>query len=336
MRTVRAAGSSSSSKKALFSLDSVSQSPAGTPDAAIAEKRYMPNDMQAALARKQATQKLVFAFFWLMALSAVAVLLYVIGYVVVHGIGQLSLDFLFTPPKGGLAGEGGISSPTLTTIYLVLLTLAIATPLGVGAAIYLVEYAGEMQGKSGLIARLVSIARFGVETLAGVPSIIFGLFGYALFVIQMQFGFSILAAGLAGACLVLPVIVRTSEEALKAVPKSYREGSLALGATQLQMIWTVVLPAAMPGIITGVVLSVGRILGETAIFYVTLGGSFNMPTSLLSSGRTLALHVYYLAMDTRAFDKAMATAAVLILVIILLNALVNYISNHVSKRMRGE
>ena len=285
---------------------------------------------QEAIVRKQLTQKIVFGLFWLTGLLAVAVLIGVVGYLLVQGAQVISLDFLLTPPQGGLEGKGGISTTIITTLYLVILTIAIATPLGVGAAVYLVEYAGEMHGRRGLVPVLVSIARLGVETLAGVPSIIFGLFGYVLFVLYMRFGFSLLAASLSGACLILPVIIRTSEEALKSVPKSYREGSLALGTTQLQMIWTVVLPAALPGIITGIVLSVGRVFSETAVFYVTLGGSYRMPTSLLSGGRTMALHVYYLAMDTRAFDKAMGTAAILILIIIIINAIINYITHRVS------
>ena len=296
----------------------------------IAETPRASIGSQEAIVRKQLTQKIVFGLFWLTGLLAVAVLIGVVGYLLIQGAQVISLDFLLTPPQGGLEGKGGISTTIITTLYLVILTIAIATPLGVGAAVYLVEYAGEMHGRRGLVPVLVSIARLGVETLAGVPSIIFGLFGYVLFVLYMRFGFSLLAASLSGACLILPVIIRTSEEALKSVPKFYREGSLALGTTQLQMIWTVVLPAALPGIITGIVLSVGRVFSETAVFYVTLGGSYRMPTSLLSGGRTMALHVYYLAMDTRAFDKAMGTAAILILIIIIINAIINYITHRVS------
>ncbi|MGC9361242.1 MAG: phosphate ABC transporter permease PstA, partial [Anaerolineae bacterium] len=230
---------------------------------------------------------------------------------------------------------GGISTTIVTTLYLVGLTLVIATPLGVGAGIYLVEYAGEIEARSRFVRWLVTVARFGVETLAGVPSIVFGLFGYALFVVAMQFGFSLLSAGLAGASLILPVIIRTTEEALKAVPRSYREGSLALGATKWQTIWQVVLPAAGPGIVTGVVLGIGRVVSETAVFYVTLGGSASAPTSLLEGGRTMALHVYYLAMDTRAFDRAMGTGAILVLVIVLINATINIMSRRYRKRMMG-
>jgi phosphate transport system permease protein len=173
-----------------------------------------------------------------------------------------------------------------------------------------------------------------VETLAGIPSIIFGLFGYALFVSVMHFGFSLLSASLAGACLVLPTIIRTTEEALLTVPSSYREGSLALGATKWQTVYKVVLPAALPGVITGIILSVGRIVSETAVFYVTLGGSYRMPTSIMSSGRTLALHLYYLAMDTNAFDKAMGTGAILIISIILINLLINFLSRKLTAGVR--
>jgi len=184
-----------------------------------------------------------------------------------------------------------------------------------------------------VVKALVGIARFGVETLAGVPSIIFGLFGYALFVAALHFGFSILSAALAGACLVIPVIIRTTEEALKAVPDSYRKASLAIGATRWETVWKVILPAAVSGIATGIILSAGRIVSETAIFYVTLGGSYRTPTSLMSSGRTMALHVYYLAMETRAFDKAMATGAVLVILIILMNLTINLISRRISAGM---
>jgi phosphate transport system permease protein len=173
-----------------------------------------------------------------------------------------------------------------------------------------------------------------VETLAGIPSIIFGLFGYALFVSTLKFGFSLLSAGLAGACLVLPTIIRTTQEALLTVPVSLREGSLALGATRWQTISKVVLPAAIPGIITGIMLSVGRIISETAVFYVTLGGSYRLPKTLFSGGRTLSLHLFYLAMDTNAFEKAMGTGAVLIVSIILINLIIDLISRKLSAGVR--
>lgn len=273
-------------------------------------------------------QKGAFSVMWLSAAVSVGVMLLVVAYVVIQGFPQLSLEFFTTPPRGGLSGEGGISSTIVATLYLVICTLVFATPLGVGAGIFLVEYADHFRNR--FAVRMVALARFGVETLAGVPSIIFGLFGYALFVTAMHFGFSILSAALAGACLVIPVIIRTTEEALKSVPQSYREASLAMGASRWETIWKVVLPSAVTGISTGLILSAGRIVSETAVFYVTLGGSYRTPTSLLSSGRTMALHVYYLAMETRAFDKAMATGAVLVVLIIVINLVINLISRRLS------
>jgi len=299
-------------------------------DSLIAHQTKNPSKSN--LASRHLTQMGAFALLWLAGFLTVAALLAVAGYVVLQGIKVIDLDFLLTPPLGGLSGEGGISTTVITTLYLVALTLSIATPLGVGAAVYLVEYAQESKRAKGLLSRLVGLARFGIETLAGVPSIIFGLFGYALFVTAMKFGFSLLSAGLAGACLILPVVIRTTEESLFAVPRSYREGSLALGTTKWQTVWGVVLPAALPGIITGIILSVGRVISETAVFYVTLGGSSALPKSLLSGGRTMALHLYYLAMDTMAFDKAMGTGAILILLIILINVIVNWLSRRLILR----
>lgn len=289
-------------------------------------------ELKSNLALRHLTQKVAFVFLWLAGLTAVFFVLVVVGYVMWQGVRLITPDFLLKPPRGGLSGEGGISTTIVTTAYLVALTIAIATPLGVGAGVYLVEYAEEMRSQGGLIPRLVGVARFGVETLAAVPSIIFGLFGYALFVSALHFGFSLLSAGLAGACLILPVIIRTTEEAVRAVPRSFREGSLALGTTQWQTIWGVVLPAALPGIVTGIVLSVGRVISETAVFYVTLGGSYRLPTSLFDGGRTMALHVFYLATETRAFEKAMATGAVLIVSIMLINATINLLTRRFAMR----
>jgi phosphate transport system permease protein len=284
------------------------------------------------LRRRHLIQKIAFSLLWLAGLTAVLALATVIGYVAVQGIPHINIEFLTTPPLGGLEAAGGISTTIVTTIYLVALTIALAGPLGVAAAVFLVEYAGEMQGRTGWIPRVVSVARFGVETLAGVPSIIFGLFGYALFVLTMDFGFSLLSAGLAGACLILPVIIRTTEEALLAVPRGFREGSLALGTTQWQTISGVVLPAALPGVMTGIVLSIGRVISETAVFYVTLGGSSRLPTSIFQGGRTMALHVFYVATETRAFEKAMATGTILIVSIVLINAFINYLTRRFTMR----
>jgi len=297
---------------------------------------------QVNLARRQLVQRLFFALLWLSGFLAVGILLTVVGYVVAQGAKVINLEFLTTPPAGGLAASdvGGMSTTVVSTVYLVFWTIAIAGPLGILAAVYLVEYAEEMEGATGLIPILVSVVRFAVEILAGVPSIIFGLFGYALFVSATALGwsFSLRSAAVTGAALVLPVIIRASEEAIKAVPRSYRAASLALGATKWQTSWKVVLPAAAPGTITGIVLSVGRVVSETAVFFVTFGGTVRAPDTvfdLSSPGRSMALHVYYLAMETRAFDKAMGTGAVLILTIILINLIINVVSRRLASRLGG-
>ena len=287
------------------------------------------------LQMRRASQAFWFSIMWLAGLITLLVLLLVVGYVIVQGGKAINWEFLTTAPRGGLSGEGGISTTIGTTVYLVLLTLLVATPLGVGAAIYLIEYAGEQSLTSPVLRILISIANFAVETLAGIPSIIFGLFGYALFVSTLRFGWSLLSASLAAACLVLPTIIRTTEEALLAIPDDYRRGSLALGATKWQTLHKVVLPAALPGIITGIILSVGRIISETAVFFVTLGGSHRLPASIMDGGRTLALHLYYLAMDTNAFNKAMGTGAVLVILIILINLAIDIISRKLTAKVRG-
>jgi phosphate transport system permease protein len=273
------------------------------------------------------TQRMAMLYIWGGGVITVLILLVVIGYVLVQGIPGLSLDFLLTPPKGGLAGEGGISTVIVSTIYLVALTIVILVPVGLGSAVYLAEYAPDN--------RLTRLIRYGVEVLAGVPSIIFGLFGFALFVTALHFNFSILSGALTLVCLLLPTMIRTSEEAIKSVPYIHREAALALGTTRWQMISRVVLPTALPGIVTAVILCIGRAIEETACLYVTMGGSAAMPASLLSGGRTLSLHVFYLAMETRAFEKAMSTGAVLIITIIVINAITNWLSSRYQRKMRG-
>lgn len=275
----------------------------------------------------EATQRLAFSGIWLCGIIAVLMLFIIVVYVLVRGVGSITPEFLFTPPVGGLEGEGGISTVIVTTVYLVLLTTAILTPLGIGAAIYLAEYAPDN--------RFTGAIRYVVEMLAGVPSIVMGLFGYALFVVALQFNFSLLSGALTLVCLELPTMIRSVEEALKTVPRGYREASLSLGATKWQTIRQVVLPAAMPGVITGIILTMGRTIEETACLYVTMGGSAAMPTSLFSGGRTLALHLFYLATETRAFDKAMATGVILILIVIVINVITHWISRRFQARMGG-
>jgi phosphate transport system permease protein len=275
----------------------------------------------------RSTQRAAMVFIWGAGAITMLILLAIIGYVLVQGIPEIGWSFLTTKPEGGLSGEGGISTVIVSTIYLVGLTIAILLIPGIGAGIYLAEYAPDN--------RMTRIIRYGIETLAGIPSIVFGLFGFALFVTALHFNFSLLSGALTLVCLLLPTLIRTTEEAIKAVPRGHREGGLALGATKWQTIRHVVLPAALPGIVTGVILCVGRAIEETACLYVTLGGSAAMPTSLMSGGRTLSLHLFYLAMETNAFEKAMATGAVLIVTIIIINTITNWLSYRYQVKMRG-
>jgi len=288
------------------------------------------------LHKRKFIEKFSFSFIWLAATFTIVILFFLVGYVISNGIKVIDLEFLTTRPAGGVSGKGGISTTVVTTIYLVFLTISIAAPLGIGAAVFMIEYAPEFLKTKGFATHLIQIIRTSVEILAGVPSIIFGLFGFAVFVSYMKLKFSLLSAGLSGACLILPVIIRTTEEAILTVPKSYREGSLALGATKWQTVFNVILPSAMPGIITGIILSVGRVIAETAVFWVTLGGSYRLPKNLLSSGRSMALHVYMLASETRAFDKALGTSAILIVIIIFLNLFINIASRQFSKKFSGK
>ena len=223
---------------------------------------------------------------------------------------NLSLRYLIEEPR--LSGRvGGISTIIINTFAMLLLTLLMAAPLGVAAAVYLVEYA--RQGP------LVRILRLGTETLAGIPSIIFGLFGMLFFVNILHFGFGLLSGCLTLTLMILPTIVRTSEEALKAVPKPLREASLALGATRLQTVARVVVPSAAPGILTGLILGIGRAVGETAALLFTMGSDYKALRGLFSSARVLSAHVYLLFAEGISFDRAFSTATVLVLIVLAFN-----------------
>ncbi|PLX33755.1 MAG: phosphate ABC transporter, permease protein PstA [Clostridiales bacterium] len=250
---------------------------------------------------------------WLSAFVTMGMLVWILTYVLMKGMGSLSWAFLTEMARGD--GEGGILPMIVTTFYVIAISIAMATPIGICAAIYLVEYA-----KPGKLVRTI---RFATESLAGIPSIIFGLFGFLFFVTVLHFKFSILSGALTLSIMVLPTIVRTTEEALKAVPQSYREGSLGLGASKLSTIMNVVLPSAVPGILAAVILSVGRIIGETAAIYMTVGMAPYIPKGFMESGRTLSVHLYLLAKEGISFEKAYATAAVLIIIVAFLNFIAN-------------
>ncbi|MBI9103164.1 MAG: phosphate ABC transporter permease PstA [Spirochaetales bacterium] len=247
-------------------------------------------------------------------LNAKGLNLPILSYQSRHRGRNIQMSFILEPPKR--AGRvGGISSIIVNTIYMVILTILFSTPIGVGAAIYLVEYANQ--------GRLVKVLRLGTETLAGIPSIIFGLFGFIVFVGLFKLGIGLLSGTLTITLMILPTIVRTAEEALKSVPKSFREGSLALGAGKWMTIYRVVLPAAAPGIVTGVVLGVGRAIGETAALLFTMGFDYRRAESLFTSSRVLSVHLYQLVKEGISFDRAFATATILIIIILGTNLLMN-------------
>lgn len=219
--------------------------------------------------------------------------------------------------------EGGIFSVIIGTFYVTAVAVFVASPVGVISAVYFNEYA-----KGG---KIVTAIRFLTEVLAGIPSIIFGLFGFAFFVVFLGFGWSILSAGLTLAMMILPTLIRSTEESLKTVPMSYREGSLSMGATKWQTIVKVVLPCCKPGILTGLVLGIGRAIGETAAVILTLGGSLHLPSSLLDSTRTMAVHLYMLASEGLSSEKTFATAALLIIIVLIINGTAHVLSGWLSK-----
>ena len=245
-------------------------------------------------------------------------LLLVVGYVLAKGVPYLT-PALFSPTYNS---ENVSLLPALfNTVWMTLLSLLIAAPLGVGGAIYLSEYARRD-------SRLVRVIRVTAETLSGIPSILYGLFGMILFVTTLRWGYSMLSGALTLAVMVLPLILRTTEEALLSVPMSYREGSLALGAGKLRTVVKVVLPPASGGILAGVILAMGRIVGETAALIYTAGTVAQFALNPLNSGSTLAVHVYVLSGEGLHVGEAYATAAVLMLIVFLMNAL----SSRIAKR----
>jgi len=254
----------------------------------------------------------IIAYIFLLTLTVIAVfiLIFIIAFIFKNGFSQLTIGFL-TQKTHEMGKEGGILPSIIGTLLVSFLAIIIATPLGVGSAIYLSEYT-----KAGPIRRLIS---FGADCLAGVPSILFGLFGFIFFVTILKLGWCIFSGGLTLALMILPTIIRTSEEAIKAVPKSYREISYSLGGGKLDTILKVTLPTAIPGILTGVVLGIGRAVGETAATIFTTGASLNIPTSIFSSSRTLAVHFYMLAREGISMPKAYGTATVLIILILVIN-----------------
>jgi len=259
---------------------------------------------------------------WLAAGVNILSLIYLIGYILAQGIPYLSWELFaleYTTQNVSLF-------PALVdTILMVAVALSLAAPIGIGTAIYFVEYA-----KKG--NKFVSIMDMTTDTLAGIPSVVYGLFGLLFFVIYLQMGYSLLAGACTVAIMILPVIIRTTEEALQTVPISYREGSYALGANKLRTVLVVVLPAAVPGILAGIILSFGRIMGETAALVYTAGTVAQLPEDLFSSGRSLAVHLYVLASEGLFMEQAFATAVVLVIITVIINGASTWMAG---KLMRG-
>ena len=266
--------------------------------------------------------KFLYGCIYLSAAIAVSVLLMIICYVTVRGIGSVSLEFL-TTVTSARKGTVGIAGNIVNTLYIIVITLVIATPIGVGSAIYLNEYA-----KPGKIVRIIE---FTTETLSGIPSIIFGLFGSVFFGTTLKLGYSLLTGALTLSLMILPLITRNTQEALRTVPDSYRSGALGMGATKWHMIRTILLPSAMPGIITGVILAIGRIVGESAALLFTAGSGYLLPkaggwlSKILRPGGTLTIQLY-LSSSKAEYNVAFGIAFVLLVIVLCINFLTKYLA----------
>ena len=281
--------------------------------------------------KKRTSQKVAFGIFTLLSYLVVVILFFILGFIIIQGEKVISWDFLTEAPAEGMTA-GGIFPAIVGTLYLVLGSSLISFPIGIMSGIYMNEYAPK--------GKLVRFIRVMTNNLSGIPSIVFGLFGMALFVNYMGFGDSILAGSLTLGLLCVPLVIRTTEEALKAIPDSMREGSRALGATRLQTIWHVILPMGMPNIITGLILALGRVSGETAPILFTCAAYFlpQLPASILDQCMALPYHLYVISTSGTDMEAqlplAYGTALVLIVIILLVNLLANALRKYFEKRVK--
>ena len=257
----------------------------------------------------------------LAALITFTVLIFLIVYILVHGVPYLKPS-LFSLHYN--SENASLMPALINTVIMTLLSLLLAVPIGIFSAIFLAEYAGKGN-------KFVDIIRLTTETLSGIPSIVYGLFGMLFFVSTCHWGFSLLAGAFTLAIMILPLIMRTTEEALLSVPDSYREGSFGLGAGKLRTVFYIVLPSAVPGILAGVILAIGRIVGETAALIYTAGSVAQVPSSVLGSGRTLAVHMYLLASEGLYMDQAYATAVILLVLVVVINTLSGLVAKKLTK-----
>lgn len=257
----------------------------------------------------------------LSAVITVSVLAFLVIYILVKGVPNINLKlFEWKYTSANLS----LTHALINTVIMVVLSLVIAGPIGIFSAIYLVEYA-----KRG--NKLVNMVQLTTETLSGIPSIVYGLFGMLCFVTYMKMGYSMVSGALTMAIMILPLIMRTTEEALKSVPDSFREGSFGLGAGKLRTVFKIVLPSAIPGILSGIILAIGRVVGETAALMYTAGTVTNAATNVTTSGRTLAVHMYILSKEGLNIDAAYATAVILLVLVILINMLSNFVAKKLAK-----
>lgn len=282
-------------------------------------------------ARKMLAQNVAFTTFRILSGVIVTILFIILAFIIIKGARVLNWDFITTPPTDGMKG-GGIWPAIVGTFYLMVGSALFAFPLGIMSGIYMNEYASH--------GKIVKFIRMMTNNLAGIPSIVFGLFGMSLFVNFFGFGDSILAGSLTLGLLALPLVIRTTEEALKAIPNSFREGSLALGATKLLTIWHVILPMGMPNIITGLILALGRVSGETAPILFTCAAYFlpQLPESVFDQCMALPYHLYVLATSGTDMDKqipiAYGTALVLVIIILFVNLLANALRNYFQNKLK--
>ncbi|BBH50057.1 hypothetical protein Pcatena_06440 [Parolsenella catena] len=275
---------------------------------------------------KNRTNDLMLGVFRAAGIVTTAVLVVIIAFVAVNGLPVMSFDFIFGWPEG-VNAEGGIFPTIVSTLYVTALAMLICTPIAVLAAVYLAEYAKQ--------GRLVTFIRYAADTLSSVPSIVMGLFGYAMFVEAMGFGLSMLSAALALALMMMPIVMRTTEEAIRAVPRYIRWGAYGLGATKWQVVSKIVLPSAFPRIATGIVLAIGRAIGETAVVLYTMGQAINLPLTPLDSGRPMTIHLYQLANEGINMQAAYGTALMLMLMILAFNLFARYISRRSASKSKG-
>ncbi len=281
--------------------------------------------------RKRRSQNLAFYTFSAFSYFIVLILFIILGFIIYKGIGVISFNFIFGSPENGMT-EGGIWPAIVGTFYLMIGSAIFSFPIGIMSGIYMNEYASN--------GKVVKIIRVMTNNLSGIPSIVFGLFGMALFVKYLDFGDSILAGSLTLGLLSLPLIIRTTEEALKAIPDSFREGSRALGASRLQTIWHVILPMGLPNIMTGLILALGRVSGETAPILFTCAAYFlpHLPGSIFDQCMALPYHLYVLATSGTDMEKqlpmAYGTALVLIVIILIINIIANLLRKYFSNKAK--